>query len=192
MTNLIGKTFGRLTVVSYFGRDTSKNVQWKCTCTCGNMATPTTSGLQSGNSRSCGCLAAEIVLTSCKTHGMYQSREYRCWVNMKARCNNTKHPSFYNYGGRGIKVCTRWHTFENFYVDMGKIPGGLSLERVDNNKNYALKNCVWANRATQNRNQRRTVKERACDGCGRMFIPVNWRRPSKKTFCTATCYHAHH
>lgn len=82
--------------------------------------------------------------------------EYTSWANMKARVLNEKHPAYLNYGGRGISVCERWlESFDNFYEDMGERPkGDYSLERVDVNGDYCKENCIWADRVTQNLNQR--------------------------------------
>ena len=57
---------------------------------------------------------------------------YERWKGMWARCSNPSHKSFKNYGGRGIKVCDRWSTFEFFLVDMGSPVEGLTIERKDN------------------------------------------------------------
>ena len=58
------------------------------------------------------------------------------------------------YGGKGIKVCARWDTFENFLEDMGERPGPeYSIERIDSTKGYYPDNCKWATRIEQNRNR---------------------------------------
>lgn len=80
------------------------------------------------------------------------------WENMKQRCNNPNNQGYKNYGGRGIKVCGRWHSFENFYADMGDCPEGLTLERKDNDGNYEPGNCRWATWKEQGKNKRRPVK----------------------------------
>ena len=73
---------------------------------------------------------------------------------MKKRCNDQKHGSYKNYGGRGIRYCDRWESFVNFLADMGIKPLGTSIDRRDNNGNYTPKHCRWATRNQQNNNSR--------------------------------------
>jgi len=93
------------------------------------------------------------------THGMACGRtkgltpEYVAWQNMKRRCYNANRPDFKYYGGRGIQVCERWlHSFENFYRDMGLLPEGLTLDRINVNGNYEPFNCRWASSFIQHSN----------------------------------------
>ena len=88
-------------------------------------------------------------------HGHRHHPLYATWCNMKARCDNPKHPAFFNYGGRGIMYDPRWATFPNFLNDMGeKLFTETSLDRIDNDGPYSKQNCRWASRSTQRRNSR--------------------------------------
>lgn len=87
-----------------------------------------------------------------------KSRTYNVWASMIARCSNPNDSSFKNYGGREIKVCKRWSNkkngFQNFLSDMGEIPRGLTLDRINNNKEYSPKNCKLSTMKEQERNKR--------------------------------------
>jgi hypothetical protein len=61
--------------------------------------------------------------------GGKKTSAYRRWSGMHTRCFNPNQPAFPNYGARGVTVCERWRTFENFLLDMGEPPDGLTLDR---------------------------------------------------------------
>jgi hypothetical protein len=73
---------------------------------------------------------------------------------MKSRCTNPNNIDYRNYGGRGIVICQRWQTFENFLQDMGPRPPGYSIERIDVNGNYEPSNCKWIPHNEQWKNRR--------------------------------------
>lgn len=146
--DISGQRFGRWEVMSR-----AKGSKWHCRCDCGAERVVTGSSLKLGKSQSCGCYSRE----RSTTHGMERTSIYNIWAHMLRRCTNPNASSYAHYGGRGIKVCDRWRSFENFYADMGDRPtSGHSLDRINNNGNYEPGNVRWAT-AKQNIRNRRTT-----------------------------------
>jgi len=87
-------------------------------------------------------------------HGMYRTRVYKTWQQMRQRCENPNDTAYHRYGGRGIKVCDRWQDFSNFLEDMGEPYDWQSLDRLDNNGDYTPDNCRWATIEEQQNNIR--------------------------------------
>lgn len=81
--------------------------------------------------------------------------EYVCWNNMIQRCYNRKNTVYKHYGGRGIRICREWRSFDAFYADMGDRPSPRhSLDRLDSNGNYEPSNCAWRTPVDQANNRR--------------------------------------
>lgn len=105
-------------------------------------------------------------------HGMHATPTYYAWQGMKKRCTNKSFRQYADYGGRGISVCARWiNSFENFLSDMGVMPHGMTLERINNNLGYSPDNCRWASRREQNNNRRNTRRYQAF---GEIKSAANW------------------
>lgn len=153
---MIGKKFGKLTVLAKSSEKKGRGIL--CRCECGNQTVVFDSNLKSGHTKSCGCLARELQTT----HDQSSTSEYKTWMNIKSRCYTEKAPYFNFYGGRGIRVCNRWlHGedgkigFECFFSDMGPRPSKKhSIERRDVNGHYEPSNCEWATQKVQCRNTR--------------------------------------
>lgn len=149
--NLLGKKFGRLFVEKKCNtRTPNRTIRWECRCDCGKTTIVDTNRLTTGNTTSCGCFQIDRVTV----HGMSKNPTYQTWEGMIQRCRNPNHPSFAHYGGRGIKVCKKWLSFQGFYSDMGEKPDGTSIERMNNEKGYDPDNCKWADIGEQARNKR--------------------------------------
>ena len=101
-------------------------------------------------------LRRELLIKRNRTHGMYGTAEYCAWRSMLTRCLNRKNNRYRYYGGRGIRVCSRWlSSFQNFYADMGLKPSSKhTLDRIDGSGGYEPGNCRWATYRQQNRNNR--------------------------------------
>lgn len=158
--NLIGKKFGRLTVIklAYI----KGNTYWKCKCDCGNYKITRGTHLITKRTTSCGCYNTEQVKKANTKHGLCKTRFYNIWGKIKNRCFNKNNNRYYLYGKRGIIICNKWLKFENFRNDMydsylkhckkfGK--KNTSIDRIDGNKNYTPNNCRWATPIIQRHNR---------------------------------------
>jgi len=90
-------------------------------------------------------------------HGLIKHPLYSVWGGMKQRCNYIKHVDYHNYGGRFIEVCDEWFEFISFYewATANGWEKGLSLDRIDNDGDYAPDNCRWVTFKVQAANRRR-------------------------------------
>lgn len=165
--DMIGKRFGRLTVIGFHGVK-KHHAQWLCQCDCGLTTLAYAYQLSRGAKKSCGCLRIEeaekhipevkkgIDNPSYKHGGKSGGIErlYITWWNMLKRCETPSANRYASYGGRGIAVCPEWHDYETFrswayangYRDEDpNLPrrDKLSIDRIDPDGNYEPGNCRW-------------------------------------------------
>ncbi|MFA5322910.1 MAG: hypothetical protein WC373_09580 [Smithella sp.] len=153
--DLTGKTFGRLLVIHRAENSKCGRAQWKTKCSCGNIQTTLACHLKSGHTISCKCASSEATIERNRTHDLSHIPEYSNWRAMHRRCIDTSHPSYKDYGGRGIAVCKEWEQIENFIQDMGSKPTPKhTIERIKNEFGYSKDNCIWATTKAQSRNKR--------------------------------------
>ena len=146
--DLTGQQIGRLTVLEVAAH---RPLRWKCFCSCGRQVVIKSQSFACKRVHSCGCLSREKSAERARArskHGMWQSKEYLTWIEMRARCGNPNHARYGCNGARGIAVCAEWQfSFEQFLADMGPKPENFVLMRKDKNQNYNSQNCVWATKS---------------------------------------------
>lgn len=171
--DLAGRTFGLWRVLHLAGESGSR---WECVCEgCGQVCIVAGNTLRRGASRSCGCAKIRYGRPA------HTIPEYRVWAKMIARCKNHHDPAFKHYGGRGIRVCKRWHDFKLFLQDMGpRLSNEHEIDRVDNNGDYEPGNCRWATHIEQANNKRNNVR---FEHAGERLTAPQW---SRKTGLSAT------
>lgn len=168
--DISGQVFERLTVIKFLCIK-NRSSFFLCKCICGNETVASSANLKSGHTKSCGCLRKELSSTrfiaKLTTHGLRQTRFHKVWEGMMARCYNSKHKSYPNYGGRNIIVCDRWHSFVNFiadkyqsYLDFATIHGEKNTtgDRPNPNGNYEPSNHKWATPKDQGLTRRNSSK----------------------------------
>lgn len=157
---LIGKKFGRLTVLKIIYEKQSKCL---CQCECGNQIICLVTNLNNGNTKSCGCINKERIAAQGRasaTHHLSEDPIYRKWIYIRKRCNNPNASDYENYGGRGIKMCQEWENdFMAFYKYVKPMfKENLQIDRIDNDKGYEPGNIRFVDAKTNNSNRRTTIK----------------------------------
>jgi hypothetical protein len=181
---------------------------WFCLCTsCSTEHEVLGQHLRNGRATQCQqCQVANVLVpkagplahATCTTHGhttkakakadgMFVrknggtgSATYTSWQNMLARCTNPNCNYYHRYGGRGITVDPKWHTFEGFLADMHEKPGrGWAIDRLDSDGPYTKSNCEWV---TPSENSRRMNAERRRKGlpsCGALAALTKARHKTR-------------
>lgn len=166
------QTFGKLTVLAFSEIRPKLGAYWTCVCECGRETVHRGADLRKGYIVSCGCHKAEQARNALTTHGLSKLPMFRRWCGIIQRCCDPNHVAYARYGGKGIAVCERWKSFENFYADMGEPPSDKhSVERIDGSLGYSPGNCCWATASEQNRN---TSQNRIITFCGQTKCLADW------------------
>jgi hypothetical protein len=159
MVDPVGTVFFRLTVIRSIGW-VGRHFRVVARCECDTEKEFSLDLIQSGATKSCGCLRRDRAHKLNETHrqaGTGRTPLYRAWEAMRDRVRR-KEP----YVSRGIKVCPEWEaSFEAFrdYVaaSLGPRPRGHTVDRIENSKNYEPGNIRWASAKQQQRNTSRNT-----------------------------------
>ena len=174
MSRLIDRTgqrYGRLVVLGQAGRQGGLTL-WLCRCDCGAERSVLGCNLGSGNSKSCGCLHAELAKARLTTHGLRRTQAYTAYMNAKARCQNPNTSNWPDYGGRGIQFL--YSSVEALVADIGHPPSSAhTIDRINNKGHYGPGNCCWATREEQANNRR---SNRLLTYQGRTQTIAQWAR----------------
>lgn len=158
--DLTGQRFGRLTVLERAanrltaGGETKR--QWICRCDCGKQIVASTMNLRKGDTKSCGCLKDERTKDRMTQHGESRTKLHNIWKTMRKRCRNEHNSDYAYYGGRGIRVCTEWDESYEAFRDWAYKNGyedGLTIDRIDVDRNYEPENCRFVDMKTQCNNR---------------------------------------
>lgn len=174
---IVGRKYGRLTVLREGPGIPRKDKKYRlrtmiCKCDCGNQCEVRLELLNTGGTRSCGCLRREMTAgkgASKVTHGLRKHYLYATWIAIRERCGNPNNPSYRNYGARGISMYEPWRQdlaafIREVEAELGPRPAGqypsgrpmYTLDRMDNEcGNYEPGNLRWASAREQMLNRRR-------------------------------------
>ncbi len=90
-------------------------------------------------------------------HGLSKHPLRPVWSDIKQRCYNKKNKNYKYYGERGIIICDEWKNNLEKFIDWAIKNGwesGLTIERIDVDKNYEPSNCTWIPKGKQAANRR--------------------------------------
>lgn len=167
--DITNQKFGKLTALYRVGQNNKHHSIWHCKCECGKEKDILIDSLRSGRTKSCGCLVKQKTTERNTIHGFSKTRIYKEWKAMKERCYRMTHQYYNYYGGKGIEVCEEWkNSFKNFYewaINNG-YQDDLTLDRMDNNKDYMPNNCKWSTQIEQANNRTNNIE---------VFYDNDWR-----------------
>jgi hypothetical protein len=154
--DLTGQKFGKLTVKENAGRMNGHN-WWYCECDCGQLTLNSTSSLNAGRSKSCGCAPKNYNPKRGKDNPRFkhggctknQSPEYTVWVNLRSDTRRTG------------EVPKEWDDYQQFFKDVGWRPSAEHvIARHDVREPHGPTNTYWRNE-NEEREYRNSL--RMCD-----------------------------
>ena len=105
------------------------------------------------------CKQCSHLYNSHRNNDVSKQEWYNTWLHMMQRCHNPNNDRYYDYGGRGIKVCEEWHNSWVFgkWAEEHGFQKGLQIDRINNDGNYEPSNCRFVTPKENMQNRRNTV-----------------------------------
>lgn len=164
--NITGKKIGKFTAIKFARKFYHKrgrfNFYWIYECECGNKE-ERRKGSLTNRSMCMECRSkkqSNQASNTFKIDGRSNEKLYSVFYAMKNRCSNKNYHSYHRYGERGICICPEWSDytiFKNWSLQNG-YKEGLTIDRINGDKNYSPDNCRWATMKVQSFNKTRTYK----------------------------------
>ena len=90
----------------------------------------------------------------------------KAWQGMMNRCYTTTNKDYPSVGGKGVKVCERWHDYNNFVADMGEKPEGTLFTRYVESMDFTPQNCYWQQKVNSRSNRLYSIWKGIRRRCG--------------------------
>ena len=142
--DLLGKTFGRLTVQLYKGLNKHNQAVWECKCSCGKQTTVVGRDLVNGHTKSCGCLHKEDIGNRTRIRP-YEALYNSLCLTAKQRGNGQTltYEDFVLYTTVTCCVyCEDTVTWAKANASNTKYGLRYNLDRKDNALGYSKENCA--------------------------------------------------
>ncbi len=155
--NIAGQRFSHIVVMREVEKNNGQKT-YECKCDCGKIFKRSYSNITTNKNKnqSCGCMRPQWARERRTTHGCRNTRLYRIWGGIKARCNNTRTNASkttkyaQTYTKNNITICDEWKNdfvkFKNWAESNG-YTDELTIDRINNDGNYEPSNCQWISKS---------------------------------------------
>jgi hypothetical protein len=142
---LVGQTFGELTVIAAAGQNAHGDYMMDCLCACGSQNAVTASMLLSGHKKSCGCLKRRsgALHKNWKGYGEIPSGRWRA---IQSNAEARSHAFFLTIQAAWDLFVTQGARCALSGVVISFADGTASLDRTDSSRGYEPGNVQWVHK----------------------------------------------